>query len=151
MTTLTSQIGAKNFDWINEYIVKHFKAEPLRGETKLFHFGRFVSSGKVTAEMAKEGCVPANISELLAYAWDEKGDVVALGSFMEINGDRYVPILVRRGARRGLGLGWFGGGWGSEYQFLAVHTLPSDTLTLVSLESRVKKLEDVFTTLKQSI
>ena len=141
-TSLAEQIKAGKFDWVNPDIESNFKAGDLRGETKLYHFDRSISSEDAVEEMAKEGYLPANISELLAYAkddWNGTDWAVALGSVALVDGYRLVPYLHRSAAERNLYLLWWHGDRGGRYWFLAVRnsqsfeTKPSELSTLETL------------------
>ncbi len=136
MKTLQSLIKSKKFDWVNSDIEKNFKLGNVRGEYKLFHFDRYISSDDAEKEMAKAGYLPANLTELLSWPdWNDKDWVVALGSVAEVRGGRSVPCLGRSGAGRGLSLGWGDGGWDADYRFLAVRNSESKKLSTGSSDS----------------
>ena len=133
----------------------------MRGEFKLFHFDRHISSEDVVKEIEKEGYMPANLTELLSYSkdgWNNEDWIIALGSVAKVSGDRGVPYLDRDGAGRSLylSLDWWDRGWNGRCRFLAVRnsnsdtkTLekalsPSDTMTLKNLEARVARIERLF-------
>lgn len=127
--SLSELIASKKFDWVNPDIEKHFTLEDVQGtEYKLYHFDRTIFSEDAMKEMEKEGYSAANFHELLLWdKWNDKDWVVALGSARKVDGDRRVPYLGEGGSGRKLGLGWWDGGWGSGYRFLAVRNLSLDT------------------------
>lgn len=151
-TKLTDLIKAKKFDWVNSDITDEVFPEenPRNTDYKLYHFDKYISSEDAIKKMEKEGYVPANIRELLAWSgWNEKDWVIALGSVGEVSGDRHVPVLSRRGSERRLLLGWFDFDWSSLCRFLAVRnsiSSPSDSalepLETLDLESAIKKVEE---------
>lgn len=128
--SLAEMIQAGHYDWKNDDITQdHF---PIKGsgqqevEVVLFHFGRNISSDDAIAEMKKAGYRPAKIEELLALGASQpelqkQYPIVGLGSVWQIPyGDRSVPFLIRRGARRFLYLLWFGRDWDESCRFAAV-------------------------------
>lgn len=129
--TLELAIAAAAFDWQNFDITpEHFPNAPheqgeTHVETKLYHFGKDMSSDKVVAEMDKDGFRPATLRELLAFAVknpDEqrKYAIVGLGSVWSRGGDRDVPFLCLDGYERGLSLYWWSDRWHGYCRFLAV-------------------------------
>jgi len=131
--SLKSLIDEWKFDYVNFNILTNFSL-PERKYTdyKLFHFDREISSEDAIKEIEKEGYLPANIIELLSWKeWNEKDNVVALGSVAKLRDGRHVVYLGRRGLGRNLSLDWFGCGWDCDDRFLAVRNLNlknSDTL-----------------------
>src|SRR3990167_9554705 len=108
--SLAQLIKDCKFDWVNPNIETNFKTEDVRGEFKVFHFGRYISSKDAVKEIEKEGYLPANLTELLSYAkdgWNDTDWVVALGSVAEVDSSRRVPYLYRYAARRDLYLTWW--------------------------------------------
>jgi hypothetical protein len=129
-TSLAKTIKDLEFDWVDSDIEKNFTAEDIRGEIKVYHFDRTVTSEDVVKEMAKDGYLPANLSELLAYAkddWNGKDWIVSLGSEALVRGYRRVPCLDRGGAGRDLDLSWWDDGWHGLSLFLAVRNSDSGT------------------------
>lgn len=140
--TLKQLIKQKKLDWVNANITEeNFPQEKIRkGEYKLFHFDKNISSEDVIQEMKKEGYSPANIYELLAWKdWNKKDWVVALGSSCRVFGNRLVACLGGDGSERRLNLDWWGDRWGGSYRFLAVRTLDSQTLEKETLCPYCKK------------
>lgn len=121
--TITSKIKDAGFAYVNSDIDK-FEDVPSRSTNhKVFHFNRSITSEEAIKEIEKEGCVPANLSELADWHMENKknGDwVVALGSVAGVDGPRLVPCLGEAGSGRKLGLGWFGIDWDGVCRFLAV-------------------------------
>src|ERR1035437_1835235 len=119
MKTLNQLIASHNFNWVNSDIEKNFKLEKVRSsDYKLYHFDKYISSEDAIKEMAKDGYLPATITELLKWkGWNDKDWVIALGSVAKVGGGRLVACLGGFGTRRGLGLGWFGSVWGDDYRF----------------------------------
>jgi len=115
----------KNFTYVNDDITEeNFPVEEIRGEFKVFHFDKLISSEEVIEEIQKAGYKPTNLYELLEYAkneWNGEGKVVALGFlWVDPDGFRLVPGLVGDGSCRDLCLGGFADGWNEHYHFLAV-------------------------------
>lgn len=140
----------KKFDWVNSDITEeNFPIEKVRkGDYRLYHFDKPISSEDVLKEMEKEGYSPANIYELLSWRdWNNKDWVVALGSSCVLDGDRHVAYLYRYGSERYVNLYWWSYGWCGGYRFLAVRNLETkklgtgnlDTLTLEKAIELVKK------------
>src|SRR3990167_5727136 len=121
--TLAEVIKSLAFDYVNSNVEKYFSyEEPRSADYKLFHFDRDIESEDAVKEIEAAGYSPTTLSELLAYAkdgWNNEDSVVALGSVAKVGLDRYVPDLVRRGARRRLGLDFWGGRWDRDCRFLA--------------------------------
>ncbi len=66
---LKDMIESLEFDHVNNNITsENFPEQEIRGEVKIFHFDRFISSEDVIKEMKQEGYEPANLYELLEYA-----------------------------------------------------------------------------------
>ncbi|MBI2484128.1 hypothetical protein HYV71_03010, partial [Candidatus Uhrbacteria bacterium] len=96
-----------------------------KGEVVLAHFNRYISSEKVIDILAKLGYRPGTFEELVAFGADHpeiqrQFPIVALGTVVSVDGERGVPGLWDGSGGRFLGLGRFGGGWPSDYRFLAV-------------------------------
>lgn len=148
--TLSQLIEAKKFDWINDNITEGrfpVVAVPTDTEYKLFQFDHYISSKDAIQKIESEGWRPANISELLAYDWDGKDMVVALGSVAKVAGARRVPCLDKFGSKRRLCLSWWSDDWRPAFRFLAVRN--SQTLEKVdigtsdALALRVEKIEKI--------
>ncbi len=166
--TLSYLIKSCKFDYVNKNIEKLFKTELIRGNIEVKNFGKCMTSEQVIAELEKDGCVPANATELFAWQLENPdwfkdkrsyGGVVALGSIASFEGRRRVPCSWWSDARRRAGLGWFGGDWYSDYWFAfsrksdlgTSDTQNSALRTLdLSLEKRVKALEDQMEKLKSA-
>jgi len=131
--TVQEMIEAGNYDWTNNDITEKIFPLPteLSGQkttvsSKLFHFNRLISSEDAINEMDAAGFRPATLAELLALGeahpeLQKEFPIVALSSvWRDAYGDRHVPVLFFVDYRRGLGLGWFGRDWGSDYRFLGV-------------------------------
>lgn len=138
MKTTKHLLNTSSFDYVNENIVKLFKPEPIRGEVEVRNFGKYMTSEQVIAELTKDGCVPANATELFSWFESNKdwGDgkyqsVVALGSVADFGGERHVPCVWWGHAERGADLDWFGSGWDDGDWFAFVRESPqnSDTKT----------------------
>jgi len=138
--SLEEMIAAGNYDWVNGNITaKKFSIEGtgnVQYEPKVFHFDRYISSedavAAIKADDRQNPWEPAKIEGLTAYGTKNPEEqrqypIIGLGSVAEVGGDRGVPGLGRSGARRSLGLYWWGGGWGGRCRFLAVRNLPSAT------------------------
>lgn len=100
--TLQQMIAVGNYDFVHQEITAdHFFVQmgvPRAIEVVLFHFNRLISSDDAIAAMAKEGCRPATIEELLFLKVSQPGLkrklTVALGSrWRHPCGDLEVPIL----------------------------------------------------------
>lgn len=153
-TTLKKLIEKRKFDYVNSDIEKNFTVEDVRSsEYRLFHFDQHVSSEDAIAEIEKEGCLPANATELLSWEdWNGTDTVVALGSVAEVRGYRRVLSLWEYGSERDLRLAWVGIDWYDRCRFLAVRKVSetqvleaghSDALSLSELTKRVEALEEM--------
>jgi len=116
----------KNFTYVNSHITeKTFPTQEIRGELKVFHFDREITSKEIIEEMKKEGYEPANIYELIEYSkneWNKRDYVVALGSPWLYPGiGRLVSYIYDDNFyRSSLDLDKFAGDWCEDYRFLAV-------------------------------
>src|SRR5262245_15280609 len=127
--TLEAMIAAGRYDWVNSDITaKNF---PVEGEgkktfrTKLFHFGRNISSEDAVAAMEKENFAPATHVHGLAFGAtfpDEQRTypIVCLGSSARVHFSRSVVCLHGGDAYRGLDLYVWDGDWDDYWHFLAV-------------------------------
>lgn len=154
--SLKNLIIKGKFDYVNPDITEELFPLPaeISNEYKLFHFDRYISSEDAITEMNKEGYRPAHIYELLSYDWNGEDLVIALGSVGEVSGRRSVVCLSRHGSERGLRLSWWVGDWDADYRFLGVRnsyskTLETGTSDTLSLEYRVKSLEEDMNKLKK--
>lgn len=108
--TISELIKECKFDYVNPHMRELFSLEPIRGTVEVRNFGKNMTSEEVIAELAKDGCVPANCTELLVYCaanmkihkW-----IVALDSVVSFEGDRLVPRVSWYGAERHCSLDWF--------------------------------------------
>lgn len=94
-------------------------------EPEYVQIGRDVSNDAALAEIDKRGLRPCLPEELIVFgdAYPEeqrKFPIVALGSEASVCGDRYVAYLWHDDYGRHLSLYWVDGGWGGDYQCLAV-------------------------------
>lgn len=112
-STLATLIKNGDFTYVNENINTLFKTEPIRGEVKLRNFGKYMTSSEVIAELKKDGCVPANATELLDWYsknidWKPESycGIVALGSVVNFEGDRRVCYVWLDGSERYCNLYW---------------------------------------------
>ena len=130
---LEAMIAAGHYDWKNGNLTG--KLFPIKGdgivefEACLFHFNRVIESkDAIKAIKAADKDNPwsaAKVEQVLSFGAvcpEEqcKYPIIGLGSVAEIGGNRYVPVLWGYGSERGLGLDWFGSGWGGGCRFLAV-------------------------------
>jgi hypothetical protein len=129
---LEQMISAGRYDWKNDDITA--KRFPVVGqdieqfEAKIFHFDCHMSSEAVVEAIKAAGWEPGKIEHLLSFGVkypeeQRKYPIIALGSGALVGGGRRVPGLSRRGAERGLRLGWWGRGWDGDYRFLAVRAV----------------------------
>lgn len=131
--SLEQMIAAGQYDWKNDDITE--KRFPIKDggimefEACHFHFNRNISSENAIKEIeaadSKNPWSAAKIEHVLSHGKtfpeeQRKFPILGLGSVAKVDGDRYVPGLDEDGSGRGLGLSWFGGGWGSIGRFLAV-------------------------------
>lgn len=138
-------------DYINPNIaIENFPEETIRGKVELFNFNKYVSSEQAIKLLDEKGYVPANLTELLTLDWTGRY-MIALGSvWQDSGGNRDVPCLGKWRGLRVLGLDCWDGAWYGIYFFAAVSKLSlgksesSDSLTLDSLDARLKKLEKMF-------
>lgn len=147
---LLTLIENNKYDWVSPNITEENFPPQLESntESRLFYFGKNITSEEAITEINKEGFSPANLYELLAWKdWNGTDTVIALGSVAKGRGSRRVPGLWRYGSERDLDLFWFGSGWLDVCRFLAFRKIsdsenvgakPFDTLNL----GRLEKLED---------
>lgn len=141
----TTLLNPKSFTYVNENIQKLFKPEPIRGPIEVRSFGKYMSSEEIIAELAKNGCYPANATELFDWAEqhpDEKNKyVVALGSIASFEGSLQVCYVWCGDSGRGADLGWFGGGWVDDdgFAFGRESTQSSDTENLHSVPLNLER------------
>lgn len=123
MKTLKNYILDGKFDYVNQDIESNFTVEPIRGEFKVFHFDRHISSEDAVKEIEKAGYLPAKLTELLSFAskeWNGEDWVVALGSVAKVDGYRNVSALDGDDLERDLDLNYWDGGWRDGCRFLGV-------------------------------
>jgi hypothetical protein len=127
--SLQAMIAAGKYDWVNPNITdEHFPVEGTGKKTfrtKLFHFGRNISSEDVVAAMKAEDFMPANHVHGLAFGAtfpeeQRRYPIACLGSSAQVSGFRVVVCLFGGGVERGLDLGFWVGGWNGRWRFLAV-------------------------------
>jgi len=122
---LADMIAAGKYDWVNPDITA--ERFPVEGtgkktfRTKLFAFGRYISSDDAVAAMKEEGFTPATHVHGLAFgaAFPEKQrkyPIACLGSSAQVHGDRYVVCLNGNDDERFLGLS----DWGVCWRYLGV-------------------------------
>ncbi len=90
-----------------------------------FYFDNSISSEDAIELMKLGNYRPATMKEELAFGEknpDEQRQhpVVALGSVVDLSGDRHVGVLYRDGSGRGANLVYYGHEWNSRCRFLAV-------------------------------
>ncbi len=131
-------IAAGRYDWRNDDL--NAKRFPIKGEgveeveAKLFHFDRNISSEEAIRLMEAEGWEIAKMEHLLAFGAafpDEqrKFPIIGLGSVGEVDGNRYVPCLLRNASKPYLHLHWLVSDWNSSYRFLAVRKVTRDSVS----------------------
>lgn len=131
--SLAEMMAAGQYDWVNDDIARSRflivgKGE-IRCETRLFHFGRFISSEDAVKSIEADGWEAAKIEHLLAFGVkcpeeQRKYLIIGLGSSCTIDGYRYVPYLGGGGgAKRHLNLYPWDGDWDGDYRFLAARTV----------------------------
>jgi hypothetical protein len=128
---LQAMIAAGKYDWVNPDITA--KRFPVEGtgkkafHTKLFHFGRYISSEDAVEAMKVEKLTPATHVHGLAFgaAFPEEQrnhPIACLGSSAQVyGGGRRVVCLGRNGDERYLNL-WIGD-WQGSWRFLAVREI----------------------------
>lgn len=122
-------IAAGEYDWVHPSIpAKRFPAEgegSKQYRIKIFNFGHDISSKDAVVAMKKEGFVPANHVEGLAFGASFpkeqlKYPIACLGSSAQVVGARGVLCLDRGDGERGLRLDDWHGHWGGRWRFLGV-------------------------------
>jgi len=122
-----------DFDWVNSDITdEHFPAEEdeqgkKENKFRLFHFNRVIQDGdEAIREMDKEGCRPATVRELLAFArvnpeFQRQFPIIALKSvWVGRDGARMVAALFGPSGKRSLHLSYFDRRWRVSCRFLGV-------------------------------
>jgi hypothetical protein len=133
-----AMIAAGHYDWINHDITSDRfpirDSNTARVEINIFIFDRCISSVDVVEAITGADTAhpwePANIGHLLCFGASNPEEqrnypIIALGSVVEVRGDRYVPYLVRHGPTRALRLSWWDSDWYRDYRFLAVRNRSS--------------------------
>ena len=130
--TLNAMIAAGNYDRVSCNISeKNFPIDPSRftmDNTKVFHFGREITTEEVGVAVREEGYGSAGIEPLLVYGAENpeeqvKHPIAALGaSWVGPNGNCGIPYLHGYGGGRSLNLDWGGpeSRWYEASRFLAV-------------------------------
>lgn len=131
--SLKQMIAAGHYDWKNDDITA--KRFPIKGEgvvayeARYFNFDHNISSEDAKKEIESADTAnpwsAAKIEHILSFGAkypeeQRKYPIPGLGSVAKVYGYRRVPCLRRSGSKRGLGLRWWIGGWGSVCRFLAV-------------------------------
>jgi hypothetical protein len=122
-------IAAGTYDWTDDAITAD--RFPVVGtgtkqfRTKLFAPRRYISSEDAVAAIKAENFTPADHVHGLAYGAtfpDEQRNnpIACLGSYAQVDGDRYVLCLGRFDAERSLDLFGWSGDWFVYWRFLAV-------------------------------
>lgn len=112
-------------DWQDHKSCQDISREPGDRAMLLKHFARDISSDDVITWAEENGYRPATRADAIAYAKanpDEqrKFPIVALGSFVEVGGDRIVTVLSNSTRLLSLDGSNFGGGCPSYCRFLLV-------------------------------
>ncbi|MEK7478004.1 MAG: hypothetical protein AAB645_01385 [Patescibacteria group bacterium] len=127
--SLALMIQRGKYNWVNDRITAEwFLTDNGRWEVecKIVHFDQKISSEDAVRKMKEHGLKPAKIEELLAFDAvypDFKREfpvIIALGSVMNIAGDRRVPVLERNNAEYSLNLNVWCGDWSANRHFLVV-------------------------------
>jgi hypothetical protein len=126
---LADMIAAGKYDWVDPDITAgKFKVEGTgtkKFRTKLFAFGRDISSEDAAAAMKAEHFTPATHVHGLAFgaAFPEeqrKYPIACLGSSAQVHGGRDVVYLYGDDGGRDLNLGGWVGDWYDGWRFLGV-------------------------------
>jgi hypothetical protein len=128
-TSLPDMIKAGRYDWVNPNITPEKFPVEWTGtkafHTKLFAFGRDISSDDAVAGMRSEGFTPASHVHGLAFgaAFPEeqrKYPIACLGSSAQVRGALHVVYLYRHVDERSLSLSDWRGGWHDSWRFLGI-------------------------------
>jgi len=135
-TSLPAMIAAGKYDWTNPDITAArfpvVGTGTKRYRTKLFDFGRRISSEDAVSAMKAENFTPADHAHGLAYGAAYPGEqrrnpIACLGSCAQVYGYRSVVCLSRGVAERLLNLHGWSGDWGGFWRFLAVQEVSDKT------------------------
>ena len=141
--SLETMIAAGQYDWKNDDITA--KKFPVQGsgvqqfEALLLHWDKGITSDDAIKSMAgldeENPWQPGRIEHLLSFGEKYPGEqrkypIIGLGSVARVGGGRDVPGLGVLDRGRRLGLGWWGGGWGGRYRFLAVRAVKPVSLAI---------------------
>jgi len=148
--SLAQMIEAGRYDWVNPDITReNFPLTPPPAETSgpdagpyrtsgkngdaetealLVHYGKYMTTRAIEADLDRRGLRPATLAELLVLGEKHpdlqlRFSIVALGSFWVYrDGNRDVPCLFGYSGERELSLRWGDPvfGWHGRYRFLAV-------------------------------
>ncbi|MFZ2189513.1 MAG: hypothetical protein WA057_01435 [Candidatus Magasanikiibacteriota bacterium] len=131
--SVKEMVAAGRYDWSNDDINDtNFKVNGngvVTIDLELVHLNKTASSEDVLSYFEQNGLRPATLAELLAFGAtypeiQREFPIVCVdketSSWVGPGGYRNVPYLSRCVSGRGLGLCWFGGGWGGVCRFLAV-------------------------------
>lgn len=147
------------FDYVNQNITEiNFPDTGRRGEVKVLHFDKYITSEDAIKEGEKQGLVPATPHELLMWAeknWNGIDFIVALGQQWRVpGGGPDVVFLVWYDSWRYLSLYWFDDEWSESCRFafcrpvafLTTGSLGSeDARVPVSLDSKILAKTEVLT------
>ena len=127
--SLQAMIAVGKYDWVDPYITaENFTVVGTgtkRFRTKVFDFGRRISSEDAVAAMKAENFTPGGHIHGLAFGAafpDEQCEhsIACLGSFTRLHGPREVVSLGRNGGGRYLDLDRWDDRWYDNWRFLGV-------------------------------
>ncbi|OGL73199.1 hypothetical protein A3E39_03770 [Candidatus Uhrbacteria bacterium RIFCSPHIGHO2_12_FULL_60_25] len=122
-----SDLFKSHFTWEDHETCKGIDTTPGKRDFSVKHFGRVMKSQDVIIWAVENGYRVATESEARDFAaahpdLQRNHWVVALGSFVDSAGDRYVAVLYYRDGERRFGTIWFGRTWFEDNRFLLVRT-----------------------------
>ncbi|MCD4693745.1 hypothetical protein K8R62_00060 [bacterium] len=128
--TIDEMVSAGHYDWKNDDInSKNFSVSGegvVNVNLELVHLNKTVSSEDVLIYLEKNEMRPATVAELLAFGAthpevQREFSIICLGSsWVDSDGHRLVPYLLRDGSKRYLNLHWFDYDCLEYCRFLAV-------------------------------
>lgn len=143
-----------NFHGRKEYIDKEvLDTAPtgLTGKVEFFKLDRYVSDDELDKEYESRGLTPATIQDLCEYDQNRLDDMKFVGThWKDYDGNWCCAMFYRWYVRRKVNVYRSGSDWHDDWWFSGVRkSSTSDSKSSLSLELRVKALEDTLRKIKE--